>query len=173
MEPQFRDLWISNGIYYAIMGSTVPIQADTPLLSLALMFWNSDTNTFDFGVDLMSISILDLAIIFRFHPHGRSADYLANFERTLEENVHIGVRINEMNQLINTNRAFGQFMKNFQGVETVDPQREHMMFLLYWLNRYVFPNASGNITMEWIFLAEALANHDDLGIGPLLLANFK
>ncbi|PQQ13555.1 hypothetical protein Pyn_34237 [Prunus yedoensis var. nudiflora] len=124
MEPQFRFSWISNGIYYAIMGSTVPIQADAPLLSSALM----------------------------------SADSLANFERTLEENVQIGVRINEMNQLINTNRAFGQFMKNFQGVETVDPQREHMMFLLYWLNRYVFPNASGNITKEWIFLAEALAN---------------
>ncbi|BFG28518.1 hypothetical protein CerSpe_147920 [Prunus speciosa] len=171
MEPKFRDSWISNGTYHAIMCSAIQLQPDEALLSSALMFWNSASNTFDFGVGPMSISILDLAVVFGFRPHGRSADCLADFERTPEENGQMGLRIDDMTCQINVNRAFGLFMKNFQGVESADPQVEHMMFLLYWLNRFIFPNASGNITMEWIHLAEALAYHSDVAIGPLLLAS--
>ncbi|CAL9028866.1 unnamed protein product [Prunus brigantina] len=54
--------------------------ADSPLMGSAVMFWNSASNTFDFGVGLMSISILDLDMIFGFQPHGRSANWFGDFQ---------------------------------------------------------------------------------------------
>lgn len=62
------------------MYSTVQLQADSPLLGSALMFWNSASNTFDFGIGLMSISILDIAVVFGFRPHGRNANWLGDFQ---------------------------------------------------------------------------------------------
>ncbi|CAL9018541.1 unnamed protein product [Prunus brigantina] len=46
-----------------------------------------------------------------------------------------------------------------------------MMFLLYWLNRFVFPNCSSAILLEYTHLAKALHNHTDVGLGPTVLAH--
>lgn len=45
------------------------------------------------------------------------------------------------------------------------------MFLLYWLNRFVFPNRSLVVLFEYKHLAEALHNHTDVGLGPIVLAH--
>ncbi|CAL2228743.1 unnamed protein product [Prunus armeniaca] len=45
-----------------------------------------------------------------------------------------------------------------------------MLFLLYWLNRFIFPNRSLAILLEYKHLAEALHNHTDVGLGPSVLA---
>ncbi|PQM38893.1 uncharacterized protein Pyn_29425 [Prunus yedoensis var. nudiflora] len=50
MEPRYGDRWLDNGIYQAITCSVIQPQADSPLLGSALVFWNSASNTFDFGV---------------------------------------------------------------------------------------------------------------------------
>ncbi|CAL9028609.1 unnamed protein product [Prunus brigantina] len=46
-----------------------------------------------------------------------------------------------------------------------------MMFLLYWLNRFIFPNRSSAVLLEYGHLAEALHNHTDVGLGPIVLAH--
>ncbi|CAL8163278.1 unnamed protein product [Prunus armeniaca] len=46
-----------------------------------------------------------------------------------------------------------------------------MLFLLYWLNRFVFPNRSSVVLLEYRNLAEALHNHADVGLGPTVLAH--
>ncbi|PQM35261.1 uncharacterized protein Pyn_02419 [Prunus yedoensis var. nudiflora] len=51
------------------------------------------------------------------------------------------------------------------------PDGEHVMFLLYWLNRFIFPSASNCITMEWLHLAEGLSSYRDIATGPLILAS--
>ncbi|CAL2256430.1 unnamed protein product [Prunus armeniaca] len=46
-----------------------------------------------------------------------------------------------------------------------------MMFLLYWLNRFIWPNRSFAFLLEYRHLAEALHNHIDIGLGPTVLAH--
>ncbi|CAL8162802.1 unnamed protein product [Prunus armeniaca] len=49
--------------------------------------------------------------------------------------------------------------------------QQHMMFLLYWLNKFIFPNRSSAVLLEYRHLAEALHNHTDIGLGPTVLAH--
>ncbi|KAB2608891.1 hypothetical protein D8674_012059 [Pyrus ussuriensis x Pyrus communis] len=46
----------------------------------------------------------------------------------------------------------------------------HMFFLLYWLNKHVFPNKSKGMKVEWIPLVEALHNFDDVAMGSFLIS---
>ncbi|CAL9030063.1 unnamed protein product [Prunus brigantina] len=46
-----------------------------------------------------------------------------------------------------------------------------MLFLLYWLNKFIFPNRSSAVLLEYRHLAEALHNHTDVGLGPTVLAH--
>ncbi|KAI5312725.1 hypothetical protein L3X38_041899 [Prunus dulcis] len=46
-----------------------------------------------------------------------------------------------------------------------------MLFLLYWLNKFVFPNCSLAVLLEYRHLAEALHNHTDVGLEPMVLAH--
>ncbi|KAM2156727.1 hypothetical protein ACFX1R_042379 [Malus domestica] len=43
-----------------------------------------------------------------------------------------------------------------------------MSFLLYWLNKHVFPNKSKRVKLEWIPLVEALHSFDNVAIGHFL-----
>ncbi|CAB4286698.1 unnamed protein product [Prunus armeniaca] len=143
MEPLYKDCWYDNGIYHAITCSTLQLQADSPLLGSSLAFWNSASNTFDFGVGPMSISILNLAMIFGFRLSG----------------------------LIGFTQAFGAFMGAFMNRAVDYPHGEHIMFLMYWLNRFIFPSASNCITMEWLHLAKSLVSYRDIATGPLILGS--
>ncbi|KAB2612491.1 hypothetical protein D8674_034807 [Pyrus ussuriensis x Pyrus communis] len=53
-------LWIDNGIYELIMLSKSTVIVKPELLTTALLFWNSGTNTFDFRMGLMSLTILGM-----------------------------------------------------------------------------------------------------------------
>ncbi|CAB4268413.1 unnamed protein product [Prunus armeniaca] len=130
MEPRYKGCWLDHGIYHAITCSTIQLQANSPLLGLALVFWNSASNTFDFGIGPMSISILDLVVIFGFRPHGQSADWLGDFqenplkEQERKENLEI------LSGLIGSNRVYGAFMGAFMN-QTMDyPHGEHIMFMM-------------------------------------------
>ncbi|KAL6279453.1 hypothetical protein ACE6H2_016334 [Prunus campanulata] len=171
MEPRYRDRWLDNVIYQAITCSVVQPQADPSLLGSALVFWNSASNTFDFGVGPMSISILDLAVIFGFRPHGRSADWLGDFEDGPSQEKERKKNLEVLIDLIGSNRAYGAFMGAFMDQDVDYPDGEHVMFLLYWLNRFIFPSASNYITMEWLHLAEGLSSYRDIATGPLILAS--
>ncbi|CAL2256412.1 unnamed protein product [Prunus armeniaca] len=115
--PRHRAYWKRAGIY------------DENLLAAALCFWNSASNTFDFCLGPMTPTLLDMAQIFGFRPHG--------LKFSIEK----------------------------------DRDHQHMLFLLYWLNRFIFPNCSSVVLLEHRHLAEALPNHTDVGLGPTVLAH--
>ena len=48
------------------------------LLLKALLFWNLGTNTFDFRIGLMSLTILDMVQVFGLRPSGRVIDVTHN-----------------------------------------------------------------------------------------------
>ncbi|KAB2632540.1 TMV resistance protein N-like [Pyrus ussuriensis x Pyrus communis] len=61
LEPIFKRKWINNRIYELIMLSKLTVIAKLKLLTTALLFWNSSTNTLDFRMGPMSLTILDIA----------------------------------------------------------------------------------------------------------------
>ncbi|BBG93315.1 hypothetical protein Prudu_001289 [Prunus dulcis] len=142
------------------MGS---INRDENLLAAALCFWNSASNTFDFRVGPMAPTLLDMAQIFGFRPHGRPVDAVGDYHRRKnQEKVAIPFTVSPAT--INQNCSFSNYLKRFS-IEK-DKDQQHMLFLLYWLNRFVFPNRSSAVLLEYRHLAEALHNHTDVGLGP-------
>ncbi|KAI5317058.1 hypothetical protein L3X38_036765 [Prunus dulcis] len=105
MEPQYKNSWLDNGIYCATVYLTVQLQVDSPFMGSALMLWNSASNTFNFGVGSMSISILDLAVIFGFRPHGRSADWLGDFQDDYSKDKERRKNLEILSSIIDSSRA--------------------------------------------------------------------
>ncbi|CAL2239239.1 unnamed protein product [Prunus armeniaca] len=119
------------------------------LLTAALCFWNSASNTFDFHVGPMTPTLLDMAQIFGFRPHGRPVDSIGDYHR----------------------RKNQEKLSKLKFSAEKDKDQPHMLFLMYWLNRFVFLNRSSAVLLEYRHLAEALHNHTDVGLGPTVLAH--
>ncbi|CAL8999983.1 unnamed protein product, partial [Prunus brigantina] len=141
---------------------------DENLLAAALCFWNSASNTFDFRVGPMAPTLLDMAQIFGFRPHGRPVDAVGDYHRRKnQEKLAKPFTISPAS--INQNCSFSNYLKKFSAEK--DKDQQHMLFLLYWLNRFIFPNRSSAVLLEYRHLAEALHNHTDVGLGPTVLAH--
>ncbi|BBH05113.1 autoinhibited Ca2+-ATPase 11 [Prunus dulcis] len=154
--PRYGGHWRRAGIYDAILLSKHSINRDENLLAAALCFWNSASNTFDFRVGPMAPTLLDMAQIFGFRPHGRPVDAVGDYHRRKnQEKVAIPFTVSPAT--INQNCSFSNYLKRFS-IEK-DKDQQHMLFLLYWLNRFVFPNRSSAVLLEYRHLAEALHNH--------------
>ncbi|BBN68185.1 hypothetical protein Prudu_320S000300 [Prunus dulcis] len=166
--PRYGGHWRRAGIYDAILLSKQSINRDENLLAAALCFWNSASNTFDFRVGPMAPTLLDMAQIFGFRPHGRPVDAVGDYHRRKnQEKVVTPFIISPAT--INQNCSFSNYLKRFSAEK--DKDQQHMLFLLYWLNRFVFPNRSSAVLLEYRHLAEALHNHTDVGLGPTVLAH--
>ena len=166
--PRYGGHWRRAGLYDAILLSKQSINRDENLLAAALCFWNSASNTFDFRVGPMAPTLLDMAQIFGFRPHGRPVDAVGDYHRRKnQEKVATPFTISPAT--INQNCSFSNFLKRFSAEK--DKDQQHMLFLLYWLNRFVFPNRSSAVLLEYRHLAEALHNHTDVGLGPTVLAH--
>ncbi|CAL8087210.1 unnamed protein product [Prunus armeniaca] len=155
------------GIHDAIHLSKQSINTDENLLDAALCFWNSASNTFDFRVGPMAPTLLDMVQIFGFRPHGRSVDVVGDYHRRKnQEKLPKPFTISPA--LINQNCSFSNYLRKFSAEK--DKDQQHMLFLLYWLNRFVFPNRSSAVLLEYRHLAKVLHNHTDVGLGLTILA---
>ncbi|KAM1365123.1 hypothetical protein ACFX13_044165 [Malus domestica] len=65
---------MANGIYELIMLSKVTVIAKPELLTITFIFWNNETNTFDFKIGLMSLTVIDMAQVFGLKSLGRCVD---------------------------------------------------------------------------------------------------
>ncbi|CAL9013694.1 unnamed protein product [Prunus brigantina] len=166
--PRYGAHWRRAGIYDAILLSKQSINRDENLLAAALCFWNSASNTFDFRVGPMAPTLLDMAQIFGFRPHGRPVDAVGDYHRRKNQEK-LAKPFTISPAAINQNCSFSNYLKKFS-VEK-DKDQQHMLFLLYWLNKFIFPNRSSAVLLEYRHLAEALHNHTDVGLGPTVLAH--
>ncbi|KAM5587447.1 hypothetical protein ABKV19_006077 [Rosa sericea] len=158
MLPYYGDHWKKANIYDPIMLSARRFFPDKPLLSAAFCFWNSSSNTMDLPVGMMSVSLLDVAAIAGFRPHGTTYDCTAQLKPKTKfrhgRHFEYGSWIDYHNS-DKSNKVVDQ---------------EHIAFLLYWLCRYVFCVPSG-ISKEWSHLAEVLHRRTDVALGELVLAS--
>ncbi|CAB4307235.1 unnamed protein product [Prunus armeniaca] len=171
MQSHFSSSWKDNGIYDAILLSLQDLKVESSLLASALMFWNSSSNTFDFGVGPMTPTLLDMAAIFGFRPHGRVPDCIGDYQRRPSQEEKLKTVCLTTNKEITDHSAFSKFIEYFRAKYRKDIEQEHMMFLLYWINRFIFPSASKCVRVEWRHLAEALHNHSDVATGQWALAS--
>ncbi|KAH0972061.1 hypothetical protein GBA52_024217 [Prunus armeniaca] len=65
-------------------------------------------------------------------------------------------------------KTYSGLVMTYQGMD--DPDQEHMIVLLFWLNKFIFPHADEGVRTEFMHLAEALHNESDLAIEPFMLA---
>ncbi|CAL8175050.1 unnamed protein product [Prunus armeniaca] len=79
--PRYGAHWRRAGIYDAILLSKQSINIRENLLAATLCFWNSANNTFDFRVGPVTPTLLDMAQIFGFRPHGRPVDAVGDYPR--------------------------------------------------------------------------------------------
>ncbi|KAB2629109.1 hypothetical protein D8674_033904 [Pyrus ussuriensis x Pyrus communis] len=158
LEHIFKRKWMNNGIYELIMLSKTIVIAKLELLTTALIIWNSGTNTFDFRMSPMSPTILDMAQVFGLRPSGRVVDVTHDWSLPSHLSAKSSSTSNPITQLdynFSTFKSYGTLFTGFIPFE-------HMYFLLYWLNKHVFPNKSMGVKVEWIPLVEALHNFDDV-----------
>ncbi|CAL8123394.1 unnamed protein product [Prunus armeniaca] len=135
--PRFGAHWKRAGIYDAILLSRQSINRDENLLAAALCFWNSASNTFDFRIGPMAPTLLDMAQIFGFRPHGRPVDAIGDYHRKKDQQK-LAKPFTISPALINQNCSFSNYLRKFSAEK--DKDQQHMLFLLYWLNRFILPN---------------------------------
>lgn len=109
-----------------------------------------------------------MAKIFGFRPHGRPADAVGDYHKG-KNGKRLVKKFTISPTTINQNYSFSNYMKKFSIKR--DKDQQHMLFLLYWLNKFVFPNLSLVVQLEYQHLSEALHNHTDVGLGPTVLAH--
>ncbi|KAI5335110.1 hypothetical protein L3X38_025243 [Prunus dulcis] len=126
--PRHGVYWKKAGIYEAILLSKNSVNRDENLLAAALCFWNSASNTFDFRLGPMTPTLLDLAQIFGFRPHGRPADAVGDYHRG-KNRERLATSFTIPAATINQNCSFSNFLKKFS-IEK-DKDQQHMLFLLY------------------------------------------
>ncbi|CAL8087270.1 unnamed protein product [Prunus armeniaca] len=112
----------------------------------------------------MTPTLLDLAQIFGFRPVNAVGDYHRGKNR---ERLAKPFTISAT--MINQNCSSSNFLKKSSTEKEKDQQ--HMLFLLYWLNRFVLPNRSSAVLLKYRHLEEALHNNADVGLGPTILAH--
>lgn len=158
LEPIWKQKWIANGIY-------------------------NRTNRFDFRMDPMSPTVLDMAQVFGLRPSGKCVDithdwYSPSCPITESSDASESITRLEYNSL--TFKSYGKSFASFilfakktfcSPSSTADRAHKHMYFLLYWLNKHVFPNKSKWVKLEWIPLVEALHLFDDVATMPFFLAH--
>ncbi|CAL9016740.1 unnamed protein product, partial [Prunus brigantina] len=110
--------WISKNLSRSFPSSE-SINRDENLLAAALCFGNSQSNTFDFRVGPMAPTLLDMAQIFGFRPHGRPVDAVGDYHRRKnQEKLAKPFTISPAS--INQNCSFSNYLKKFSAEKDKD-----------------------------------------------------
>ncbi|CAL2230240.1 unnamed protein product [Prunus armeniaca] len=108
--PRYGPYWKRAGIYDAILLSKQSVNRDENLLAAALCFWNSASNTFDFRIGPMTPTLLDIAQIFRFRPHGRPVGAVGDYHRKKNQQK-LAKPFTISPALINQNCSFSNYLR--------------------------------------------------------------
>ncbi|CAB4286045.1 unnamed protein product [Prunus armeniaca] len=119
----------------------------------------------------IDVSSVDLTRQIGFRPHGRSADWLGDFQDDPSNDKERPKNLEILYGIMGSSQSLGAFMGSFMNKKVDYPHGKHIMFLLYWLNMFIFPTTSNYITMEWFKVAGGLATYRDIATGPLILAS--
>ncbi|KAM1573568.1 hypothetical protein FF2_042937 [Malus domestica] len=134
---------MANGIYELIMLSKVTVIAKPELLTITFIFWNNETNTFDFRIGLMSLTVIDMAQVFGLKSLSRCVDITHDWSLPsypTAENSSVSEFITRLEYNSSTFKSYGTSYAGFipfakktfsPPSSTADRAQEHMYFLQY------------------------------------------
>nr|AAP53049.1 hypothetical protein LOC_Os10g18630 [Oryza sativa Japonica Group] len=128
---------------------------DEPLMAAASYFWSNTINAFLFNQGPMTPTLIDISMI-------------TGLDVTSSANP---MSLNTKNQYDFKTKSIGcwsGYVVAYMGQGSVTP-REHVAFLLMWLEKFLFCGSSCGPTTNWQFLAEALETKRQFPLGKILL----
>nr|BAD01210.1 aminotransferase-like protein [Oryza sativa Japonica Group] len=147
--------WDEIGIGQALALTIANSAKDEPLMAAATYFWSNTINAFLFNQGPMTPTLIDITMI-------------TGLDVTSSANP---MSINIKNQFDLKTKSIGGwfgYVAAYMGQGSVTP-REHVAFLLMWLEKFLFCGSSCGPTTNWQFVAEALESKKEFPLGKILL----
>ena len=147
--------WDELGIGQALALTIANSAKDEPLMAAATYFWSNTINAFLFNQEPMTPTLLDITMI-------------TGLDVTVSANP---MTLNTKNQYDFKTKSIGGwsgYVAAYMGRGPVT-SREHVAFLLMWLEKFLFCGSSCGPTSNWQFLAEALEAKKQIPLGKILL----
>ncbi len=155
MSANKRVHWDEIGIGQALALTIANSAKDEPLMAAASYFWSNTINAFLFNQGQITPTLIDITMI-------------TGLDVTSSANP---MSLNTKNQYDFRTKSIGgwsSYVAAYMGQESVTP-REHVPFLLMWLEKFIFCGSSCGPTTNWQFVAEALQSKRQFPLGKILL----
>nr|AAT01351.1 hypothetical protein [Oryza sativa Japonica Group] len=149
--------WDKIGIGQALALTIANSAKDGPLMAAATYFWSSTINAFLFNHGPMTPTLINTTMI-------------TGLDVTSSANP---MSMNTKNQFDFKTKSIGGwsgYVAAYMGKGPITP-REHVAFLLMWLEKFLFCGSSYGPTTNWQFVAEALESKKQFPLGKILLGN--
>jgi len=147
--------WDEIGIGQALSLTIANSAKDEPLMAAATYFWSNTINAFLFNQGPMTPTLIDIIMI-------------TGLDVTSSANP---MSMNTKNQFDFKTKSIGGwsgYAAAYMGKRPVTP-REHVAFLLMWLEKFLFCGSSCGLTTNWQFVAGALGSKKQFPLGKILL----
>nr|CAD41939.2 OSJNBa0070M12.16 [Oryza sativa Japonica Group] len=147
--------WDEIGISQALALTIANSAKDEPPMAAATYFWSNTLNAFLFNQGPMTPTLLDIIMLTSLDVTSSANPMNLNTKSTFEfKTKSIG--------------GWSGYITAYMGKGPVTP-REHVAFLLMWLEKFLFCGSSCGPTTNWQFIAEALATKKQFPLGKILL----
>nr|AAK92595.1 Hypothetical protein [Oryza sativa Japonica Group]AAP52256.1 hypothetical protein LOC_Os10g08080 [Oryza sativa Japonica Group] len=147
--------WDEIGIGQALALTIANSAKDEPLMVAATYFLSNTINAFLFNQEPMTPSLIDITMI-------------TGLDVTSSANP---MSMNAKNQFDFKTKSIGGwsgYVAAYMGQGSVTP-REHVAFLVMWLEKFLFCGSSCGPTTNWKFVAEAFESKKEFPVGKILL----
>jgi hypothetical protein len=150
------DFWKKQEFFDLIQLTRKEIFYNHEMLLASIHFWESSTNTFQLPCGMLTPTLFDIAAITGLRPTGQV------FDPTKIKNPRdfFDFQKTGLNSFLAENMATGPEVSD----------KEHIAFLTYWLNFFVFCPSSLQITVSCSNLAIQLHQGKDICLAKLILA---
>lgn len=130
------------------------------MLLAAIYFWEGSTNTFQTRCGMITLTLLDVAMLTGLKPNNRLG------ELSTADAISIEFKVGESGK-----PTYNNFI-DFHA-KTIGPvsDEEHVAFLTLWLSRYVFCSRSMQVVKQFTPLATQMHRGVHVGLGLAILAN--
>lgn len=153
-DQETQLLWTATGINVALEVSTSSYDLECRLVGSAITFWSSSSNCFFFPWGHMSITLLDVFTIAGFELVGQAVEDILTLPTPFIPEDAL---------------AYSNFLSRFYHASGLVTQDERLLFLLFWLSKYVFFSLTLKICKDYLQIAASLATGNRLALAPLVL----
>nr|CAE02472.2 OSJNBa0042D13.25 [Oryza sativa Japonica Group]CAE05170.2 OSJNBa0013A04.7 [Oryza sativa Japonica Group] len=147
--------WDEIGIGQALALTIANSAKDEPLMAAATYFRSNTINVFLFNQGLMTPTLIDITMITVLDVTSSAKPMSMNTKNQFDfKTKSIG--------------GWSGYVAAYMGQGSVT-LREHVAFLLMWLEKFLFCGSSCGPTTNWQFVAEALESKKEFPLGKILL----